>query len=230
MAGEHAVELGAGVGAAGLALARRVEELTVTLVELDPALTALAQENAGRNKLATRVRAVCLDVAAPAAAFAAAGLAPGSADCVLMNPPFNAPQNPSPDRGRRMARTASPETLAVWLSTAARLLRPSGAVTLIWRADGLGDVLAALAADFGAVSVLPSPSQAGLAGDPRAGARRKAPQRAAVAAVRICARRRRRQTERSGGSRATRRCRPSIPGKLSAERYEMLMTGTNSGC
>jgi tRNA1(Val) A37 N6-methylase TrmN6 len=154
-AGEHAVELGAGVGAAGLALARRVEELTVTLVELDPALAALAQENAGRNGLAARVRAVCLDVAAPAAAFAAAGLAPGSADCVLMNPPFNAPHNPSPDRGRRAARTASPETLAVWLATAARLLRPSGTVTLIWRADGLGDVLAALAADFGAVTLLP---------------------------------------------------------------------------
>ncbi len=125
----------------------------------------------------TRVRAVCLDVAAPAAAFAAAGLAPGSADRVLMNPPFNAPQNPSPDRGRRLAHTASQETLAVWLSTAARLLRPSGAVTLIWRADGLGDVLAALAADFGAVSVLPVHPKPGCAGDPRAGARRKGPQR-----------------------------------------------------
>jgi len=154
-AGEHAVELGAGVGAAGLALARRVDGLAVTLVELDPALTALAHENAARNGLAARVRAVCLDVAAPAAAFAAAGLAPGSADRVLMNPPFNAPHNPSPDRDRRMARTASHETLALWLDAAARLLRPAGEVTLIWRADGLGDVIAALAADFGAPTILP---------------------------------------------------------------------------
>ena len=99
------------------------------------------------------MRAVCLDVAAPAAAFAAAGI--GSADHVLMNPPFNAPQNPSPDRGRRLAHTASAQTLAQWLRTAARLLRPSGAMTLIWRADGLDDVLAALATGFGAVSVLP---------------------------------------------------------------------------
>ena len=37
-AGQHAVELGCGVGAAGLVLARRVEGLTVTLVELDAAL------------------------------------------------------------------------------------------------------------------------------------------------------------------------------------------------
>jgi tRNA1(Val) A37 N6-methylase TrmN6 len=42
-----------------------------------------------------------------------------------------------------------------WLSTAARLLRPQGSVTLIWRADGLGEVLAALAAGFGAAAILP---------------------------------------------------------------------------
>lgn len=154
-AGEQAVDLGAGVGAAGLALARRVAGLAVTLVEIDPVLAALAEDNAAGNSLSPRARAVCLDVAAPVAAFTAAGLAPGSADHVLMNPPFNAPHNPSPDRSRRVARIASDETLAKWLDTAARLLRPSGVVTLIWRADRLGDVLAALATGFGAVSILP---------------------------------------------------------------------------
>jgi tRNA1(Val) A37 N6-methylase TrmN6 len=153
--GERAVELGAGVGVAGLALARRIAGLDVTLVEIDPALAALARGNAARNGLADRVHAVCLDVAAPEAAFAAAGLAPASADRVLMNPPFNLPQNPSPDRGRRLARTASDDTLPLWLATAARLLRPSGVATLIWRADALAGVLAALAQNFGAIVVLP---------------------------------------------------------------------------
>jgi len=153
--GERAVELGAGVGAAGLALACRVEGLTVTLVEIDPALTALAGENVERNGLAGRVRAVCLDVGAKATEFTAAGLASGSADHVLMNPPFNAPQNQSPDRARRLARTASDGTLAQWLNASARLLRPQGTVTLIWRADGLGDVLAAIEAGFGSIAVLP---------------------------------------------------------------------------
>jgi len=162
-AGERAIDLGAGVGAAGLALARRIDGVAVTLVELDPALTALARENAERNGLAQRVRAVCLDVAAPAAAFAAAGLASGSADHVLMNPPFNAPQNPSPDPGRRTARTASHETLARWVSMATRLLRRSGVVTLIWRADGLGEVLSALATGFGAIAVLPIHPKPGVA-------------------------------------------------------------------
>jgi tRNA1(Val) A37 N6-methylase TrmN6 len=153
--GEHAIELGAGVGAAGLALARRVAGLAVTLVELDSNLAALARENAGRNALADRVRVICLDVAAPIAQFADAGLAPDSADHVLMNPPFNAPHNPSPDQARRLAHAASPGTLARWIDTAARLLRPQGVLTLIWRADGLADVLAALTIDFGASAIVP---------------------------------------------------------------------------
>ena len=153
--GERAVDLGAGVGAAGLALAHRVEGLAVTLVEIDPMLAALAQANAERNGLAARVRAVCLDVAAPAAEFAAAGLAAGSANRVLMNPPFNPAVNPSPEPGRRLAHAGSPAMLARWVRTACRLLRPGGTLTLIWRADGLADVLAALGRGFGALALLP---------------------------------------------------------------------------
>src|SRR5438132_4814138 len=53
--GDHLVDLGAGVGAAGLALALRITGVTVTLVEVDPGLAALAAENADRNGLADRV-------------------------------------------------------------------------------------------------------------------------------------------------------------------------------
>jgi tRNA1(Val) A37 N6-methylase TrmN6 len=154
--GEHAVDLGAGVGTAGLALAHRVPGLSVTLAEIDPDLTGLAASNAGRNGLDERVRAVCLDVEAPAAAFVEAGLPLGSAAHVLMNPPFNASSHQaSPDRARRVAHLGSSETLGRWLGTAARLLGASGTVTLIWRADGLADVLSALSPAFGSVSVLP---------------------------------------------------------------------------
>jgi tRNA1(Val) A37 N6-methylase TrmN6 len=153
--GDYAVDLGAGVGAAGLALAKRIAGLTVTLIDIDPALVALAQDNAARNGMAASVRAIRLDVAAPAQAFAAAGVAPRSVDCVLMNPPFNDLQNPSPEPQRRAAHTAPQGTLDEWLDAASRLLRASGALTLIWRADGLTAVLAGLAADFGAVTLLP---------------------------------------------------------------------------
>jgi tRNA1(Val) A37 N6-methylase TrmN6 len=155
--GEHAVDLGAGVGGAGLALARRVDGLTVTLVELDPVLAALAAENAARNGLAGRVCAVALDVTAFDRAFSAVGLESGIAAHVLMNPPYldAARQNLSPDPQRRTAHAALPGALPQWMRRAAWLLAPGGMLTLIWRADGLPDVLAQAAEHFGALAVLP---------------------------------------------------------------------------
>lgn len=155
-AGEHAVDLGAGVGAAGLALAARVEDLRVTLIEIDAGLCALAAENARLNGLAGRVSARACD-AGDVAALAAAGLAPSCADRVLMNPPFHdaARQNVSPDARRRLAHVAPPGLLANWIAAAAWLLRPGGVLTLIWRADGETQVLAALGAAFGSVRILP---------------------------------------------------------------------------
>src|SRR6185312_1843558 len=85
--GDRVVEFGAGVGAAGLALARRVGDVKLVLIEIDAGLAALARDNAAANVIAADV--IALDVTAPAEAFAAAGLPPDSADVVLMNPPFN---------------------------------------------------------------------------------------------------------------------------------------------
>lgn len=152
-AGEHAIDLGAGVGVAGLALAQRVRGLNVTLVEIDSTLCALAAENARRNGLAGRVRAVVADVAA----LPSAELPASSADCVLMNPPFNDPRShqASPDPSRRRAHAAGPDLLARWICAAHRLLKTHGVLTLIWRADGLDAVLDALRPAFGGIAVLP---------------------------------------------------------------------------
>jgi tRNA1(Val) A37 N6-methylase TrmN6 len=156
-AGEHVIELGAGVGAAGLAIAQRVPGVTVALVEIDAGLAALARVNAARNGLADRVSVVVLDVAASERELAAAGIGAGTAARVLMNPPFNDParQNLSPDPNRRLAHVAAADTLAQWTRRAASLLAPSGTLTLIWRADGLPDVLATASVDFGGILMLP---------------------------------------------------------------------------
>ena len=149
------VEFGTGAGAAGLALATRVGGIDLTLVDVDERLVGLARENAALNRILCRV--VVLDIEAKAEAFATAGLAPDSADRVLMNPPFNDPvrHQPSPDAGRRAAHEAHSATLDIWVHAARRLLKPGGALTLIWRADGVGDVLAALSRGFGGIAVLP---------------------------------------------------------------------------
>jgi tRNA1(Val) A37 N6-methylase TrmN6 len=152
--GDHAVDLGAGVGAAGLALAVRVDGVTVKLVEIDSGLVALAHDNAARNGLADRVSAIACDVAS-LARFRAEWKR--SVDHVLMNPPFNDPtrQHVSPDPRRRNAHAAPRETLNAWVAAAGELLRDGASLALIYRADGLGDVLAALDTGFGAIAVLP---------------------------------------------------------------------------
>ena len=156
-AGEIAVDLGAGVGAAGLALAWRVAGLIVRLVEIDPELAELATDNAKRNGVSDRVSAHALDVAAPPAAFAAAGLEPGRADRVLMNPPFHRAgrAQASPDARRRAAHVAPPGALGVWLGTAVRLLRPGGTLSMIYHADARDALLDALAPTFGAIAIQP---------------------------------------------------------------------------
>jgi tRNA1(Val) A37 N6-methylase TrmN6 len=164
-AGEVAVDLGAGVGAAGLALARRVAGLAVRLVEIDRELAELAAGNAARNGLADHVTAHPLDVAAPPATFAAAGLGADCADRVLMNPPFHAAGRAqvSPDARRRAAHVAEAGTLATWLGAAARLLRAGGTLTVIYRADGLGELLGALGSEFGAIAIKPVHPKPGAA-------------------------------------------------------------------
>ena len=154
--GDRVVEFGAGVGAAGLALAKRAAgAIALTLVEIEPQLARLACDNASANGIAADV--VVLDITAPAEAFLSAGLKPDSADVVLMNPPFNdaARHRASPDAARASAHVAEAETLERWIHAARRLLKSGCALTLIWRADGLSEVLAALGRGFGSLTILP---------------------------------------------------------------------------
>lgn len=154
-AGDRVVDFGAGVGAAGLAVATRVPGIDLVLVEIDEALVALARANATANQLHARV--IVQDVASKAAVLAEEGLGPDSVDVVLMNPPFNdaARHRASPDAGRQVAHMATPETLQEWVHAARRVLKSGGVLTLIWRADGLAEVITALDRGFGSLEILP---------------------------------------------------------------------------
>ena len=153
--GERVIDLGAGVGAAGLAVASRLHGVDLVLIERDEVLVEIARSNIAANML--NGRAIALDVTASAAAFASAGVQPGSADRVLMNPPFNDPSRhqASPDATRRSAHEQDDDTLAAWMRTVRRILKPAGTISLIWRAEGIARVYAALEAGFGDVMVLP---------------------------------------------------------------------------
>jgi tRNA1(Val) A37 N6-methylase TrmN6 len=153
--GDRVVDLGAGVGAAGLAVAKRVAGIELLLVEIDEVLADLARGNAAANAIAADV--IVLDVTCAAEIFAAAGLPPDSVDVVLMNPPFNDParHRASPDKAREIAHVSTAAMLEKWIHAARRILKSGGALTLIWRADGLVEVLSALDRGFGSLELLP---------------------------------------------------------------------------
>ena len=158
--GDRVVDLGAGVGAAGLAVAKRVAGIELVLVEIDEGLAALARGNATANAIAADV--IMLDVTSAAEVFAAAGLPPDSVDVVLMNPPFNDParHRASPDKAREIAHVSTTATLEKWVHAARRILKSGGALTLIWRSDGLLEVLSALGRGFGSLEILPVHAEA----------------------------------------------------------------------
>jgi tRNA1(Val) A37 N6-methylase TrmN6 len=153
--GDRVADFGAGVGAAGLSVASRVAGIKLLLVEIAPQLAELARDNASANGIVAET--IVLDVAAGAEAFAAAGLAPDSIDVVLMNPPFNdlLRHRASPQETRELAHVATATTLEGWIGAARRTLKSGGALSLIWRADGLAEVLAALGRGFGSLAILP---------------------------------------------------------------------------
>src|SRR6202047_642542 len=74
--GNRVVDFGAGVGAAGLAVAKRVAGIQLVLVEIDEVLARLAQGNAFSNAIPADV--ILLDVTSAADRFAAAGLSADS--------------------------------------------------------------------------------------------------------------------------------------------------------
>jgi tRNA1(Val) A37 N6-methylase TrmN6 len=153
--GDRVADFGAGVGAAGLAVARRVAGIDLVLVEIDAVLAGLARANAASNAIAADV--IVLDIESSADAFASAGLAPDSVNVVLMNPPFNdsARHRISPDKSREVAHVATATTLENWVHAARRILKSSGVLTLIWRADGIAEVFSALDRGFGSLQILP---------------------------------------------------------------------------
>jgi tRNA1(Val) A37 N6-methylase TrmN6 len=74
---------------------------------------------------------------------------------VMTNPPFHDAQatDASPDEAK--ARATIEADLAGWVKAAAVLLAPRGTLTVIYRADRLDALLAALAPRFGGVAILP---------------------------------------------------------------------------
>jgi tRNA1(Val) A37 N6-methylase TrmN6 len=156
------VDVGAGVGAVGLAILQRVAGASADLVEQDADLAALAMENAARHGLRERIRVVRVDVTR-ADERRAAGLADASADLVVTNPPFFEAQNvrASPHAMRASAHVfarrspADAAPLEAWILGCLAPLRAGGRFIMIHRPEALAQILGVFARRLGGVAILP---------------------------------------------------------------------------
>lgn len=157
--GGQVLDLGCGVGAVGLCLLARRPDLTVTGLELDVAIVALARRNIIENQVAERCRII-----AGSAGARLADITPGSFDHVVSNPPYMAAGTtaPSPEPGKRTAHVETDTDLESWIAAAARALKPRGHLCLIHRADRLDHLLTALRGRFGGIVIHPLWPKAGL--------------------------------------------------------------------
>jgi tRNA1(Val) A37 N6-methylase TrmN6 len=149
--GERVLEAGCGAGAALLQAAWRNPGASFTGVERDPAAAALARRNVEFNDLGHRVQVLEGDVALP---FSSLELAPF--DAVLANPPFfddpAALRAPAPEKRHAWMADGG---LAAWTAFLLKAVRQGGTITVIHRADRLGDILELLGTKAGSFQIRP---------------------------------------------------------------------------
>ncbi|MDI1326713.1 MAG: methyltransferase [Brevundimonas sp.] len=145
--GQRVLEAGCGAGAVLMQIAARRRGVRLTGLERDPAMAALARENAALNGAEATI--VTGDVAA---GFRTLEIAPF--DWAVSNPPFfddpGALRAPAP--GKRGAWMAD-DGLKAWTDFLLKGVREGGRVVVIHRADRLADLLILLSEKAGSFAV-----------------------------------------------------------------------------
>ncbi|MGQ3212783.1 tRNA1(Val) (adenine(37)-N6)-methyltransferase [Shinella sp.] len=158
-------DLGAGAGAAGLAVASRIEKAEVLLVERSPLMADFARKSvalASNAAFAGRVSVLEADVSLSGRARIAAGLIDDVHDHVIMNPPFNdGADRRTPDALKAEAHAMDDDLFERWIKTASAIIKPGGQLSLIARPESIADIIAACGHRFGGIEITPIHPRAG---------------------------------------------------------------------
>ncbi len=150
-------DLGAGAGAAGLAVASRLDAATVTLIERSPLMADYARRSLAleeNERLAGRMAVLEADVTLNGKARREAGLEDEVFDHVIMNPPFNdAADRRTPDAVKAEAHAMTDGLFESWIKTAGAIMKPGGQLSLIARPESIAEIISACGRRFGGLEV-----------------------------------------------------------------------------
>lgn len=150
-------DLGAGAGAAGLAVASRLPKASVILVERSPDMAGFARKSLAlpdNAELASRAEVIEADVTLTGRARVMAGLADDSFQHVIMNPPFNDPgDRKAPDALKAEAHAMTENLFESWIRTAGAIAAPGGQLSLIARPQSIAEIIAACGKRFGGLEI-----------------------------------------------------------------------------
>ncbi|MBY7649128.1 MAG: methyltransferase [Candidatus Liberibacter europaeus] len=155
----HLADLGAGAGAAGLAVASRLDKAHILLVERSKLManyarkTLLLPEN---SNISSRISLIEGDVTLTGENRNIVGLQNNFYDHVIMNPPFNERTGSlTPDKIKEEAHVMFEDSFEKWIRTACAIMKPNGQLSLIARPQSLAQVVNACARRIGALEIIP---------------------------------------------------------------------------
>lgn len=148
--GQEILDMGCGVGSAGLCVLHRVQGLHLTGIDIQDDHVAIASENAAFNDMQDRSEFICSDVRAYKKET--------SYHHVICNPPYLETgahlRSPSEAKATAMGHSDDLRTKD-WVGNGYRLLKPEGSLTMIHEAGKLDKILQAMEGRFGAIEVIP---------------------------------------------------------------------------
>ncbi len=139
-AGERAADFGTGCGIIPILLCARVPGLSITGIEVQPELCAMAQRSVALNGLEAQINIVCGDLR-DIKSMVGAGL-----DAVVCNPPYEKADSGKPHASLHVG-IAKRETLCTLddvVAGAAAVLRTGGRLYMIYRTERFAELTAAL--------------------------------------------------------------------------------------
>lgn len=157
----HLLDVGCGVGSAGLCVLARTRDIRLTGIDIQQELVDLALQNAALNDAGAQCRFVAGDIRKEKE------IEDNAFNVAMMNPPYQegGTHTPSPTRNKALSHgeDASGATLEDWVKYAHRKLKTGGTLVMIHRADRMSEILAVLERRrwFGSLAVFPLYSRQG---------------------------------------------------------------------